>query len=301
MDSIAQLEMLTRINARDMLEAIGLERVKRGRALLERICFPAAERFALQVAAYDRLVGREGLREGATWLLRRYVERVETSGLANVPDEGPLLMVSNHPGLADAMALFASFDRNDLRIVAEDRPFLRALSHTSERLIYLSSREESRAGALRDIAKYLRQGGAVLIFPGGRIEPDPAVLPGAAEAVGDWSNSIGLIARLVRRVRIVPAIVSGVLSPSAQSHPLTRLRRLQKDRERLGAMLQIVFPAYRGVTVRVAFGPPVVAENLFGAGLDAEDITRAVIEAARRLIENPPDDWQPVIEESPAR
>ncbi|MCI0487108.1 MAG: 1-acyl-sn-glycerol-3-phosphate acyltransferase [Blastocatellia bacterium] len=296
MESTAQLPLLTRINARDMLEAIGLGRVKRGRSLLERICFPAAERFAREVANYDQVVGREGLGEGARWILSRNVARVEVSGQGSVPTEGPLLVVSNHPGLADAMALFASLPRNDLKVVAFDRPFLRALSHTSEHLIYMGQREENHIGVLRKAVGHLRRSGAVLIFPGGRIEPDPAVLPGAAEALERWSNSLCLIARLAGRLQIVPAIVSGVLSQSAQHHPVTRLRQLPEDRERLAAMLQIIVPAYRDVTVRVAFGPSIDAENLLAAGRDAGAITRAVIDRARQLIESRPDDWQSVIE-----
>ena len=295
MEAIAQLPLLTRINARDMLEAIGLDRVKRGRTLLERICFPAARRFAHEVASYDQLVGREGLREGARWILSRNVARVEVSGQGIVPTEGPLLIVSNHPGLADAMALFASLPRNDLKVVAFDRPFLRALSHTSEYLIYLSPHEENRIGVLRKVANQLSRGGAVLIFPGGRIEPDPSILPGAADALERWSNSIGLIVRLARHAQILPAIVSGVLSQSAHRHPFTLLRQTPEDRERLAAMLQIIVPAYRDVTVRVAFGPPINAETLLSSGKDSEAITRAVIGRARLLIEKPSDDWQSVI------
>ena len=70
--------------------------------------------------------------------------------------------------------------------------------------------------------------------PQGEIEPDPSVLPGAVESLHQWSESIGLFVRLAPEARIVPAIVSGVLSASAQCHLITRLRRRPEGRKRLG-------------------------------------------------------------------
>src|SRR5829696_5441663 len=102
METLSSVEALTSINAQEMLEAIGLDRIRRGRALLERMCFPAAKRFAKQISSYDEMVGERGLREASLWVLEKHVKRLEVSGRKNIPDEGPLLIVSNHPGLSDA-------------------------------------------------------------------------------------------------------------------------------------------------------------------------------------------------------
>src|SRR5215216_4803856 len=254
MKTVSALETLTAINTQEMLDAIGLERVRRGRALLEKICLPAAKRFAQQIASYDDLVGARGLREASLWILERHIKRLEVSGRGNIPAEGPLLIVSNHPGLSDAMALFASLPRTDLRTVAAVRPFLLALNHTSQRLIYLQSGEGN--GSLRKISRHLRNGGAVLIFPGVRIEPDPALMAGAKESLQGWSRSIGLIVRAVKDIRVVPAIVSGVICRAARQHTITRVRKEPKNRERFGAMLQTLVPAYKNVTVKIVFGAP---------------------------------------------
>jgi hypothetical protein len=171
---------------------------------------------------------------------------------------------------------------------------LRAKPHTARHLIFLPDGAGERLAIVRADTHHQRRGGAVLTFPGGEIEPDPVVLPGALDALDRWSESIGLFVRRLPDCRVVPAIVSGVLSPAAQHHPLTRLRRQQADRERFGAMLQILVPAYRAVDVRVAFGPPLVAVELAATG-DPRAITRAVIAHARRLIEQPPADWRPVV------
>ena len=133
-----------------------------------------------------------------------------------------------------------------------------------------------------------------MIFPGGRIEPDPEVHPGAIDSLRGWSKSTGLLVRLVSSVRVVPVIVRGVLSKRAIRHPLTRLRRLEKDRERLGAMLQIILPAFRTGRVRVAFGEPLQGEALLESTSDLQEITARIIKEARSLIEFPPDGWRPL-------
>lgn len=290
-----QIAALTRINITDMLESLGLAEVRHGKPLLRILCWPAARHFARQVACYDAHVGVAGLRAGAEFILQRHVWQVEVGGLEHVPRTGPLLVVANHPGLTDATALFLSLPRSDLRIVAADRPFLRALPHTRQQLIFTPDESHQRYRVLRTIIRHLRDGGAILTFPGGDIEPDPAVLPGAVEALSGWSESVGLLVRLAPDLCIVPAIVSSVLSAQAQRHPLTRLRRQAKERERLGALMQVLVPAYRAVTVRVAFGTPLAAADLLATTNNARAITRLVVAQAQRLIESPPTDWQPAL------
>jgi len=120
----------------------------------------------------------------------------------------------------------------------------------------------------------------VLTFPGGRIEPDPTVLPGAEEALERWSESLDLFARLVPGLTVVPAVVSGVLSPTALRNPLTFARRQRRDREWLAATLQMLTPALRDVTTSVAFGRPVRAGDA-----PERTVREAVLDEARRLIE----------------
>jgi putative hemolysin len=201
--------------------------------------------------------------------------RARVEGGENVPRKGPLLLVSNHPGLADAVALFAATPRTDLRVVAAERPLLEALPNTKRYLLTVPETGPGRFGLVRAATRHLRRGGAVLTFPGGRIEPDPAALPGAVQALDRWSSSVDLFARLTPELTIVPAVVSGVISPAALRNPLTWLRRRRRDREWLAATLQMLTPALHDVTVRVEFGSPV------RAGPDASDAVRA---EARRLL-----------------
>ncbi len=275
-----RVEALTRICVDELLEAFGLGEVRRGRYPLELISTVPARRLARQVATYDEIVGESGLTAGGVWALERMARRVEVEGQENVTPEGPLLLVANHPGLADALALFAATPRADLRVVAAERQFLGALPNTSRYLIPVSEASVGRSGAVRAAIRHMRGGGAILTFPGGRIEPDPAVLPGASGALERWSGSLDLFARLVGDLTVVPAVVSGVLSPAALRNPLTLIRRRQKDRQWLAATIQMLTPALRNVTTRVSFGLPVRAKDP-----PDKTIKEAVLEEARRLID----------------
>lgn len=261
----------------DLFSAFGLGGEWRGRAALEAVARIPARRLAHQVMTYDRIVGESGLGAGGAWALKRMARYAEVEGSQSIPREGPLLVVSNHPGLADAVALFAATPRADLRVIAARRPFLEALPNTSRYLITVEETSHGRLGPVRTATRHLRGGSAVLTFPGGRIEPDPAVLPGAIESLKSWSGSVELFARLTPGLTIVPAVVSGVISLAVLRNPLTRLRRRKRDREWLAATLQMLTPALRDVTVRVVFGSPIVA--------DGNAVSGAVLRETRRLIE----------------
>jgi len=290
----AQVEALTEINLDDFFESLGLAQLRRGRGFLRCLFRPAARRFAEVVAAFDGEVGERGLQAGSEWLLKQMTRKLEVAGRENIPADGPALILANHPGMADTIALFTSLPRPDLRIIALARPFLHALPNVSRQLIYVPT-EGDRMLVVRAAARHLREGRTVLTCPAGEIEPDPAVLPGAVESLQRWSQSIGLFARLVPQTRIVPAIVSGVVSRAALNNPLTHLRRARKDRDRMAAALQVMIPAYQGTTVRVAFGPPLTGSELVTEGADAAAITRAVAARARRLLEAPPTTWETLL------
>jgi hypothetical protein len=275
-----RVETLTRVCVEDLLSAFGLGTLRHGRRPLELLSRIPARRLARQVATYDGIVGESGLAAGGAWALERMTRRVEVEGRENVPREGPLLLVSNHPGLSDTVALFATTPRPDLRVVAAERPFLKALPNTSRYLLTVAETSPGRFGLIRAAARHLRKSGAVLTFPGGKIEPDPAVLPGAVEALERWSASVDLFARLVPELAVVPVIVSGVLSPTSLRNPLTFLRRRREEREWLAATLQMMTPGLYDVTVKVSFGQPVRAG-------DSSDrpVGQAVLGEARCLVE----------------
>lgn len=235
-------------------------------------------RFAEVAATCERLVAEEGLVAAAKWTLSQFTVGLRAEGTERVPQVGPALIVSNHPGGPDALALVASCGRDDLKIVTWPMPFLTYLPHLSRHLIYASDENPRRAGALREGIRCLNGGGALLLFARGRPEPDPATMRGAEGELAHWSRSIEILVRSVPEATVVPAIVSGVLAREFLRHPVTWLRRGRLPRQRLAMILQFI-QQMRGKRValvpRVTFGEP-----LSGAALQNDPL--AVIAAAAR-------------------
>ncbi len=280
----ASLPALIEINLDDLFSGLGWQNLRAGRRLLRWLFRAAAVRFAHQVIAYDDAVAELGLQAGSDQFLVSLLKHRIVTGQEQIPPHGPVLFLSNHPGITDTVSLFASIPRPDLRIVAAERPFLHALPATHAHLIYVPTENAQRLNVVRSVSAHLRGGGAVLTFPAGQIEPDPAVLPGAEAALQNWSASIGLFARLVPQTTLIPVIVSGVLAPKATFHPLTYFRKHPKDREKLGATLQIfsgvvfpfLWPDLWQVTVHVDFAPPICAADFLELR-DPAVITQAVL------------------------
>src|SRR5215203_3380408 len=281
--SRAQIKTLTEVCIDDLLDALGLSTLRRSRHPLELLIRVPGRRLARQIATYDDIVGEFGLSAGGEWALERMTRRLNVEGRERVPRDGSLLLVSNHPGLSDAVALFASTPRPDLRAMAYEWPLLDALPNTSRHLFTLPENSSKWLGAIRAAARHLRGGGALLTFPAGRMEPDPAVMPGAVEVLRRWSANVNLFTRLAPNLTVVPAVVSGVLSPVAFGNPVTRLRGPEEDRRWLASNLQMLVPALRNVSPRVTFGPPIRDSA-------EETISTVVLPEVRRLMERHTED-----------
>jgi hypothetical protein len=225
---------------------------------------------------------------------------VRVAGLEHVPRRGAALFLANHPGLCDTTALFAAIPRDDLRVIAADRPFLRGLPHTAQYLDLLPEGETAdgdigRASVARAVARHLRRGGAALTFPAGQIEPDPLVLPGAEASLDKWSESVGLFTRLVPRAQIVVVIVGRVYTPAVLRNPLTRLRRQAKDRELLAAALQLAWRRYQHNVIEVVFAPSLRAADLLAQDGDPARITQAITDRARQVLAHWPTEWRTIV------
>ena len=278
------LERLTQINLEDMITSLGWQGWDPGRWAAGALLRRPADLFARQILQFDQDVADFGLQEGARRILPLFSRGLLVSGSEHLAVHGPLLILSNHPGIADTLALFSTIPRPDLRIVGLERPFLKQLAAVSRQMIYIPEQGEGRLQVLRSMLEGLKSGGAVLTFPAGQIEPDPAVYYGAAESLESWSESIALFIRKVPEVMVVGAVVSHVLAPEAVFHPLTHLRRKEKDRQRLGAAIQLaahtLFPNLWPLTSEIDFTPPLAGASLAGLHEPAA-IRQAVIEHIR--------------------
>jgi len=281
------LEVLTDINLDDLVLSFGWEKKPLLARALRRTFTGPARKFAGQMLDFDEAVGRVGLVEAASQAQRRYVRNVRIFS-APLPD-GPFLALSNHPGTADTLALFSALNRNDLKIIAVDRPFLKSLHNVSERLYYVTDDPGVRMSLVRQVIGHLHSGGAALTFPAGEIEPDPNVYPGAIASLQGWTDSVGVFLRMAPETAILPVLVRGVLWDKTANHPLSYVKRTREERETLAAAFQFLIQILwdrKPLDVTVQIGNPITV-----AGLGSKDtgvIHQAVLAEMKRLIENPP-------------
>lgn len=281
MDSLANL---TAINLDDLVSSFGWQDFPRLAALVRGIFHAPAQKFARQMLAFDADVGQRGLALAAQTLFKQFARDLQIFGAERLPQNGPTLYLSNHPGMIDTLALFMAIQRADLRILAIERPFLKALTSTSRQLIFLNDDPTRRMAAVKTTAAHLKAGGAALTFPAGKIDPDPAIYPGAVEALGGWSDSAGVLARFAPGTKVIPTLVSGVLWEKAVKHPLTHIKKTRFEREKLGAALQLLAHIQfnqKPLRVKVQFGQPIATD-----GMDSGKIHANVLEQMQSLIQN---------------
>ena len=273
----------------EIVNAIGLSRRGRLRSLIEPLFWAPAQRFAELAASFDRRVSQTGFCEAARWVLPRFVKNVEVFDEENIPAEGPLIIASNHPGTIDSLAIAANLPRSDLKIIASGMPFMRGLSATARFLIYAPRPPEihGRMNAVRQAIRHLLEGGSLLIFPSGGVDPDPEVLPGAQESLTKWSSSVEILLKKVPQAKLVLTIVSGVLSPACLRHPLTRLRKGLRERQLTAEIVQIVQLMILGkkfnLTPRISFARPVTLEEL-GKEINTFGLQQTIIARARHAM-----------------
>lgn len=216
-------------------------------------------RFCEAFAETDHIIANQGFPAGASWLADRwFVRRIHTQGQDLVPRQGPLVVVSNHPGGFDSVVLSAALGRNDLRIIASNVDFLRHLPNVSRHLIFIADDAATRMTVIRQSIRHLQEGGALLVFPTGLVDPDPGFMHGAEGRLEDWSGSPEIFLRKVSGARLLPVVVQNVLHPPFSRHILAGLHREPWQRQRMAELLQIlwqmVFPRRLLLEPAITFG-----------------------------------------------
>lgn len=288
----SELETLTEINLDDLVSSFGWQNIPPLAFALRKLFKQPAQKFARQMLGFDASVGESDLAEAARRLMKTsFVRDVRVHGRENLPTNKPILFLSNHPGMADTLALFAAINRPDLRIIAVQRPFLESLENTTHQLFFIDDDPSKRVNAVRQVSSHLKNGGAALTFPAGKIEPDPDVYEGALDSLDEWTDSAGVFLRFARDAVIVPTLVSGVIWDASARHFLTRLKRERYDREKLAAaqqLLAMVVQDARPTTPHVHFAKPITLEEV--GSTETQAIHTAVLQRMRGLIESKSND-----------
>lgn len=283
-----RLNALTEINLDDLVTSFGLEDHPKLAWMTRALFVGTARKFAGQMLDFDEAVRAVGLVEAARQTQRRYIRTLRL--FSDPLPAGPFLALSNHPGMVDTLVLFSALNRPDLKIIATERPFLKALPNTSQKLYYVTDDPGTRMSLIRQVSAHLRSGAAALTFPSGKIEPDPNVYPGTMQALRGWTDSVGFFVRIAPETAILPVLVRGVVWVKAARHPLVRLKKAREDREKLAAALQLLAHVVFGkkpLDVTVQIGTPITVAAL-GSRATA-DLHRAVLAEMKRLIEHPPE------------
>jgi len=284
----SNVETLTQINLDDLISSFGWQKYPFLARLLRRTFIYPPLAFARQIAEFDSDIAMHGLVEASRRAIKNYTVDLQIFGRERIPDSA-FLALSNHPGMTDTLSLFIALQRDDLRVIALNRPFLNAMPNMSKQLAYVTDDSGSRFRLIRQLSAHLRNGGAALTFPAAHIEPDPDVQKGSVDSLRSWIDSASLFIRIAPEAAVLPVVVRGVVRKTFAFHPLTYLKRARQEREKLAAALQLlahVIFRMRDVHVRVQIGNPVYAKEL--GTTETKVIHQAVLAEMKGLIENPP-------------
>ena len=176
------------IAANNILNALFMVVGALGAAALlgEGLSMPALFGFAALlnalVAIYIYGLVPEFLLRFAAWLLVKAVYRLRTTGLDNIPSEGPAVLVANHVSFADAVVIMGASPR-PIRFLMDHRIFRTPLLGFVFRhcgAIPIASAKEDPAmleAAFGEASRALDNGDLVGIFPEGHITRDGELQP----------------------------------------------------------------------------------------------------------------------------
>lgn len=272
----------------ELVGAVGLPRTAFWHRLFWLIFRRITDRLAALGINFDRLVASEGLPAGSTWILRDFCNPIPLRGRENIPMRGPLLVTSNHPGAYDGLVIFSKLVRLDIHWIGTEIPFLQKLPAVSGHILYASRSDASNCMAvMRSAIRHLQSGGTLVYFGAGHRDPDPAVYPGAGKMLECWLEGIDFFFKHVPHLRLLPAIVSGVVSQKWARHPVTRLRRAQIDQQRLAefgqVITQLLYPRRLFLSPVISFGPSASGEELRSEGT-TDSLLPAVIQRQKALL-----------------
>jgi hypothetical protein len=270
----------------EIVAAFGISKRGWGRRLLGPLFWLPANHFAHLLAHIDALTDKEGLPAAAKVMLSHFIDEIRVESCAHLPFNGPFLIASNHPGAYDILAVLSNIPRRDIKVVVSDVPLIQSLPALHRHMIYTPAGIGPRMTAVRKLIRHLQEGGTGIIFPSGRVDPDPQLSGEGLNKFEDWSASLDLILRKVPETQLSISIVSGVIAPEFLRSPLIRVIgepwRQQKLAEILQVIQQLVFNRKFDLKPIITFGNPNTGEDLMQK-FELVELRAAILAEARSV------------------
>ena len=154
--------------------------------------------------------------------------------LERIPQEGPVIVVANHPfGAHDAILLASLLRqvRTDYKIMANG--FFSVIEEMQERMILVNAfknRNKENSNPLRESVKYLKEGGILGVFPSGTVSHFD--LGKRCVTDPEWSETIAGLVKMTGAT-VVPVHFSGRnslrFSIAGLIHPMLRTAMLPRE------------------------------------------------------------------------
>jgi hypothetical protein len=246
-----------------------------------------ANRISTICVTTDRMVASDGFPKAAAWILTNWCRPVIARGVDTIPHTGPLLILSNHAGTYDTFVITSQAGRNDLNLIGSDVPFLKNLPNASQHIFFLSEKTQDRMTAARAGMRHLKDGGTLLLYGTGLIDPDPEVYPDAEAWIEKWLPSIDLFLRTAPETKVVLSITSGVVAKKWAHHPITWLKRIDWQKRRLAEFSQVLqqlfLPGSLYLNPHISFSPPVGLDELLRES-STDRVLPAIIARGKALL-----------------
>ena len=218
------------------------------------------KKFTRLIIEFENAVGDYGPAQGAQMIFKYFFDDLKVMGRENIPDKGPVILAANHPGGMDFIAEVGLSCRDDIRIISSDVNFLRPLPVANQYLVPVTADPKIRFKALKETLAHLEQGGALLLYPSGSIDPDPQFFRNAKEHLSRWSRSLEAYLRKVPEVQFVPIITSNALNERFLFNKLVMSQKYRLERQRAAEFLQtlnMMFLKGKRLDLQISIGKPV--------------------------------------------
>lgn len=264
--------------------AFGADRRGTLRKCLGWMFAPPTKIFARYMADVDAAIPSGGAPAGCKVMMQALRVKIVSMGQSSIPTEGPTVILANHPGAYDSMAIGSLIPRPDLKAIVSKTRLYQSMPNVIQNVFMVSKDPREDMVALKNAVEHLRKGGILLQFGSGLIEPDPARHTIGDEVFDKWSSSLEIMLRKVPETKVIPTITSNVLLKRFEEHLLVNLRRGAMDRRRLAEFMQIMrqllFPNSVEPNPWISFGTPFTL-----AELEADSPGRRIMPAAIKRVQ----------------